>query len=291
MTTIELDQVSVGWPGETPALRDLTLRIDAGDKLVLLGANGCGKSTLLKLLDGLVFPARGSCRYEGVTLTPSQMRDRAWVRRFRQEVVLLFQQPDAMLFNATVLDEIAYGPRRLGLVDAEERARHWARELRLDALLDKAPFHLSGGEKQKVALAAVLVLEPRVLLLDEPTANLDPFTSGWLADHLLDTRATVVTSTHDLSLASELGERCLVISPQGFHEGRVDDVLANLALLEGAGLAHRHRHRHGRQVHGHAHAHGRSGHGGAVAADDAARTGPASGPRHARKPASEEMPR
>lgn len=255
MGAIELQQVDAGWPGQAPAVRALSLRIAPGEKLVLLGANGTGKSTLLKLLNGLVFATQGSCRYDGVVLTPSQLRDRAFARRFRQEVVLLFQQPDAMLFNPTVLDEIAYGPRRLGLADADERAHHWARELRLDALLDKPPFALSGGEKQKVALAAVLVLEPRVLLLDEPTANLDPRTAGWLAEHLLDTAATVVTSTHDLSLAHELGERCLVFGPDGFHDGPVREVLADLPLLEAAGLAHRHRHRHGALLHGHLHGH------------------------------------
>lgn len=236
---IELRGVSVGWPDQPPALTGLDLRVAHGDKLVLLGLNGCGKSTLLKLLNGLLFPGAGCVCYEGVVLTPAQMRDRAWVRRFRQEVALLFQQPDAMLFNPTVLDEIAYGPRRLGMLDADDRADHWARQLRLAPLLGKAPFQLSGGEKQKVALAAVLVLEPRVLLLDEPTAHLDPFTSGWLVEYLQDTAMTVLTSTHDLSLASELAGRCLVIGPQGLREGPVSAMLADRPLLEAAGLVHR----------------------------------------------------
>ncbi|HVR51588.1 MAG TPA: ABC transporter ATP-binding protein [Pseudorhodoferax sp.] len=255
MARIELEQVAVGWPGQPPAVDGLSLTIAPGDKLVLLGANGCGKSTLLKLLNGLVFASAGQCRYDGVELTPAKLRERGFARRFRQEVALLFQQPDAMLFNPTVLDEIAYGPRRLGLPDADERARAQAGALRLDALLDKPPFQLSGGEKQKVALAAVLVLQPRVLLLDEPTANLDPRTAGWLAEHLLDTTATVVTSTHDLALADELGDRCLVFGPGWFHAAPVHAVLADLPLLESAGLAHRHRHRHGQREHGHLHAH------------------------------------
>lgn len=256
MGLIELDAVSAGWPVHAPAVHDLTLHIAPGDKLVLLGANGSGKSTLLKLLNGLLFASQGTCRYDGVALTQAQLRDRAFARRFRQEVALLFQQPEAMLFNPTVLDEIAYGPRRLGWPDADARARQWARTLRLDALLDKPPFQLSGGEKQKLALAAVLVLEPRVLLLDEPTAHLDPYTAGWLAEYLLDTPATVVTSTHDLALADELGERCLVVAPGRCHQGMVRDTLADLPLLEAAGLAHRHRRRHGLREHRHAHAHG-----------------------------------
>jgi cobalt/nickel transport system ATP-binding protein len=162
-----------------------------------------------------------------------------------------------MLFNPTVRDEIAYGPRRLGWADAEERTARWAAELRLDALLDKAPFALSGGEKQKVALAALLVLEPRLLLLDEPSASLDPRTVGWLVDYLQDSPATVVASTHNLSMAAEFGQRCLILDGgAGFaYDGPVEPALGDLALLERANLAHRHRHRHGGSEHVHAHRH------------------------------------
>ena len=94
---------------------------------MLLGANGCGKSTLLKMLNGLVFPTTGSYRYCGEEITRARMRERDWARRFRQEVVLLFQHPDAMCVDLTVRDEIAYGPRKLGWADADERVTHWVR--------------------------------------------------------------------------------------------------------------------------------------------------------------------
>lgn len=258
---IELDKVSFAWPGlsaDLPAaFAELSLTIEVGEKVVLLGANGCGKSTLLKLLDGLLAPTAGTYRYAGKTVTPTALKDRERARSFRREVGLLFQHPEAMLFNPTVFDEIAYTPRRLGLSDADARARYWLSALGLDALAAKAPFNLSGGEKQKVALASVLVLEPRLLLLDEPSASLDPRTTGWLIDLLQDSPATVIVSTHNLSLAAELGERCLILGEEGgfIYDGPVEAALADLKLLERANLAHRHRHRHDGDVHEHAHRH------------------------------------
>jgi len=253
---IELDGAAFAWPDAPSAFSDLSLRIGAGEKVVLLGANGSGKSTLLKLLNGLLTPTAGVYRYAGDPVD-ARLGERAWVRRFRQEVVLLFQHPEAMLFNPTVRDEIAYGPRRLGWRDAEARVARWAAELRLEPLLDKAPFALSGGEKQKVALASILILEPKVLLLDEPSASLDPRTVGWLVDHLQGSAASVVVSTHNLSMAAELGQRCLIFGEDRrlAYDGPVEAALADLDLLERANLAHRHRHRHGVSEHVHAHRH------------------------------------
>jgi cobalt/nickel transport system ATP-binding protein len=218
------------WDGPT--------HIAMGQKVVLLGANGSGKSTLLKLLNGLILPTKGAYRYCGTEVSQARIRDKNWARRFRQEVVLLFQNPEAMLFNPTVFDEIAYGPRKLGWSDSEERALRWAKQLRLQSLLTKAPFTLSGGEKQKVALAAILALDPKVILLDEPTANLDPRSAGWLVDYLLETKVTVVVSTHNLSMAAELGNRCLVIDSDRHlaYDGPVDQALSNLELLKRSNL-------------------------------------------------------
>jgi len=255
---IELENIRYAWPDVSPpALDGVSLTLREGEKWVLLGANGCGKSTLLKLMNGLVMPQAGRFRYCGEDVTPQRLKQGAFARRFRSETVLLFQHPEAMLFNPTVRDEIAYAPRRLGLPDADARVARWAAALKLEALLDKAPFTLSGGQKQKVALAAILALEPRLLLLDEPAANLDPWTSGWLVDFLLDCGKTVVTSTHNLSMAAELGERALVMGEGGrvLFNGAITEALRDQALLEAANLMHRHRHRHDGAEHVHAHAH------------------------------------
>ena len=171
--------------------------------------------------------------------------------------MLLFQNPDAMLFNPTVADEIAFGPRQLGLSDLDDRVRHWAGLLRLEALLGRTPFSLSGGEKQRVCLAALLALEPRVLLLDEPTANMDPRSTGWLIDFLADLRQTALVTTHNLSLAGELGERCLVLGEDHrlIYDGEIGAFLRDGDALLAANLVHSHRHRHGEKLHAHFHVH------------------------------------
>lgn len=254
---LELHQIRYRWGDDPPVLDKLSLGIAAGEKVVLLGANGCGKSTLLKLMNGLVFAESGSVRWQGDELTAARLRDRSFAREFRRRCVLLFQHPEAMLFNATVRDEIAYGPRQLGLDDIDARVSHWAGELNLAGSLDKPPYALSGGEKQKLALACLLALDPDLLLLDEPGASLDPATVGWLVDTLLHSDKTLVVSTHNLSLAAELGSRCIVLGRGGeiLFDGPVKMALTGMALLEKAGLAHRHKHRHGGAEHAHVHGH------------------------------------
>jgi cobalt/nickel transport system ATP-binding protein len=254
---LELDNVGFAWPDGGSVISNLSLHIAPGEKVVLLGANGCGKSTLLKLMNGLVFPETGSVSWHGKPLTAQSIKEREFARDFRRRCVLLFQHPEAMLFNPTVRDEIAYGPRQLGLADVDVRVAHWAAELNLASLLDKAPFALSGGEKQKLALACLLALDPELLLLDEPGASLDPATVGWLVDTLVHSERTVVVSTHNLSMAAELGSRCVVLGQGGkiLFDGPVKMALTGMALLEKAGLAHRHRHRHGGAEHVHVHGH------------------------------------
>jgi cobalt/nickel transport system ATP-binding protein len=254
---IELAGVTFRWPDGEPVLQNFSVTIASGEKIVLLGANGCGKSTLLKLMNGLVFAEAGEVRWQGEVVDRMRLRQREFARRFRRDCVLLFQHPEAMLFNPTVRDEIAYGPRQLGLPDVDERVARWAEELKIAPHLDKAPFLLSGGEKQKVALACLLALDPQLLLLDEPGASLDPATVGWLVDTLVHSDRTVVVSTHNLSMAAELGSRCLVMGAGGelLFDGPMRMALSGMNLLERAGLAHRHRHRHDGLTHSHVHAH------------------------------------
>ncbi|PVV12020.1 MAG: ABC transporter [gamma proteobacterium symbiont of Ctena orbiculata] len=254
---IELEGIGFSWPEGPPVIRDLTLRVEPGEKLVVLGANGCGKTTLLKLLNGLLFATSGNYRYRGDAVSRQLVRSGPWANRFRREMVLLFQHPEAMLFNPTVADEIGYGPRQLDLPESEKLIHEWAQRLGLQSLLDKAPYSLSGGEKKKVALAAILALEPDCLLLDEPIANLDPRSSGWVVDYLLTTEATVIITTHNLSMAAELGERCIIMDEQGrlCFDGQVKQALADMDLLQRANLVHRHQHRHGAISHSHPHVH------------------------------------
>lgn len=253
-----LEAVSVAL-GSRTVLQDLRLSIAPGERIVLLGVNGCGKTTLLKLLDGLTVASQGAVRYEEQILDAAALQDVGFRRRFRTEVALLFQNVDAMLFNPTVADEIAFGPRQLALADTDARVAHWSDQFSVTPFLERPPFELSGGEKKRVALAAIFAIEPKVLLLDEPTESLDPASSAHLVDMLagLDS-VTVIASTHNLSLVEELGNRAILLAPNHagiLFDGPPSDLLSNQQLLIESGLAHRHLHGHRGARHAHYHLH------------------------------------
>jgi len=245
--------------GGRAVVRDVSFTIAPGERVVLLGVNGCGKTTLLKALDGLLFPAAGRITWAGEPLERARLDEAPFRRRFRSDVALLFQNVDAMLFNPTVADEIAFGPRQLGLPDVDARVRRWAERFDVTSFLDRPPFELSGGEKKRVALAALLASDPRALLLDEPTANLDPASAARLVDFLagLD-GTTVVVSTQNLSVAEELGTRALLLArerPGLLFDGPAAALVRDERLLVESGLAHRHVHQHGASEHAHFHVH------------------------------------
>jgi len=254
---IELLDVGLAYANGDEVLSGLDLRIRPGERIVILGANGCGKSSLLKLLNGLHLPTRGEMRFAGDVVDAQQLRDRAWCRDFRRRVVLMFQHPEAMLFNPTVAEEIAYGLRHLPAAEREASVAHWADVMGLARRLDSPPFELSGGEKQRLCLACLLAMNPEVLLLDEPTANLDPRTVGWFLDWLAEREITTVIATHHLALAPELGTRTIIIGEDHriAFDGRTEDALADSELLLANNLAHRHVHHHGNVTHRHVHTH------------------------------------
>ncbi|MDQ6759088.1 MAG: energy-coupling factor ABC transporter ATP-binding protein, partial [Acidobacteriota bacterium] len=168
------------------ALNGLSMQVERGERVALLGANGSGKSTLLRLLDALYFAEEGSVRFRGAALTEEQMQDDGFAFDFRRRVGLVFQNPDVQLFNPTVFDEVAFGPLQLRWPKQQirERVAEALQRLEIAHLSDRPPHRLSGGEKKRVAMASVLVLDPEVLLLDEPTASLDPKSQGQIIDFL-----------------------------------------------------------------------------------------------------------
>ncbi len=256
---IELNSVTFAYSDGENILADVGFSIQPGERVVLLGANGCGKSTLLKLINGLLTPTSGEIRFHDQPLTATALRRREFVQRFRAEVGMVFQQPDAMLFNATVAEEIAYGPERLDMPEVDDLVRRWARRMQLEKYLDSPPYRLSGGEKQRLCLACVLAVQPMLLLLDEPTANLDPRSTGWLVDFLLDqNNLTTLVTTQNLSLAAELGQRAIILGENGslLYDGSLKKALSDTDLLWQANLAHTHRHRHADGTeHRHVHVH------------------------------------
>ncbi|HUB32753.1 MAG TPA: ABC transporter ATP-binding protein [Bryobacteraceae bacterium] len=244
------------------ALDGATLTVTPGLRLALLGANGSGKSTLLRLLDGLYFAESGAVQFEGEALTEARFDDEAFGFDFRRRVGMLFQNPDVQLFNPSVLDEVAFGPLQLRWPAKEIRNRVEAmlERLHIAHLKERVPHRLSGGEKKRVAIASVLILDPQVLLLDEPTAALDPQSQSQMIEIIAgwqDSGRTVVTATHDLDILEEIADRCCV-----FQAGRVvadgtpAEILENEGLLRRTGLLHAHLHTHSSgEVHSHPHRH------------------------------------
>ena len=245
----------------TPALTGLTLSCMPGERIVLLGANGSGKSTLLKLLDALDFPASGTISAFGRPLTEAAMQDEAEAVAFRRRVGLVFQNPDVQLFCPTVFDELAFGPLQLGWPreTIRERIGQTLESFSIAHLKDRAPHRLSGGERKRVALASVLILEPDVLLLDEPTAALDPSSAAAVTDMLVRLQGsgrTVLAATHDLDIVEAIADRCIVLAAgRVVATGTPRDILSDVDLLARCGLAHAHLHAHGGGVHSHHHLH------------------------------------
>ncbi len=243
----EVERVTYIYDGKQLALEDVSVTVQAGESLVILGANGCGKSTLLKLLDGLYFPTQGTIAAFGKPLTEDALREDEFNFAFRRRVGLVFQDTDVQLFSPSVLDEVAFAPLQLGLPREEvhQRIDNALESLRIEKLRDRAPHRLSGGEKRRVALASVLSLDPEVWLLDEPTSGLDPRSQSWLVDFILEQRKigkTVITATHDLSIVRQIATKIYVFD-EDHHivaEGTAEEILGDHDLLHRCNLAHYH---------------------------------------------------
>ena len=226
---IEAEGLHYEYPDGTVGLDTVELTLRAGERVAVIGPNGSGKSTLQQLLGGLVEPTRGSVTYFGETADAEAVRGRLGV---------LLQDPDDYLFNTTVREDVEYGPAQLGVPQAEAEARteRLAETLGLTDLLDQPPFRLSGGEKQRAALASVLAFDPEILLLDEPTSAVDGDGRERIFDLLDDLHGsgkTVVTFTPDLELVPRIADRVILVGPAGTvaAAGSVREVLTDAALL------------------------------------------------------------
>ena len=210
-----LDNVCFAYEGHI-ALRYITLDVARGETVVLQGSNGCGKSTLLKLLNGLVYAEEGTYKFDGDVIDEKSLKDNVISKRFHQRVGFIFQNSDVQLFCGNVEEEISFGPRQMGLSEEEVKRRtdDVIALLGIEDLRERAPYHLSGGEKRKVAIACILSMNPEALVLDEPLAGLDRKTQEWLVGFLLDLKKagkTLIVSTHNDELAHTLADRLVVI--------------------------------------------------------------------------------
>ena len=230
---IEAQDLDYTYPDGTHGIREITFRITHGESVAIVGANGAGKSTLLLHLNGYLTPSRGILRIGDYPLTKRNLK------AVRRSVGMVFQDPDDQLFMPTVFDDVAFGPLNLGLPPEEvENCVISALEtVGIPHLKDRPPYKLSGGEKRSVAIASVLSMSPDILVMDEPTADLDPRARRRLIELLKSFKHTKVIATHDLDMALDVCGRTIVI-----HQGRVTangptlDLFQNEELLERSGL-------------------------------------------------------
>jgi cobalt transport protein ATP-binding subunit len=229
---IEIHDLHFAYPDGRQALRDVSLRVQPGEKVALVGPNGAGKSTLLLHLNGIL-QGDGRVRVMGQRVAEPHLA------RIRAQVGLVFQDPDDQLFSPTVFDDVAFGPIYAGLPEEEvERRVAWAlAQVGLGEYADRISHHLSLGEKKRAAIATVLSMQPDILALDEPTAGLDPRARRKLIELLQALPQTMLTATHDLRLVAEAFPRTVVLDGgRVVADGRTEELLADKDLLDAHGL-------------------------------------------------------
>jgi cobalt/nickel transport system ATP-binding protein len=207
MNAIEVKNVTYYYPDGSLGVKNVSLKIGKGDRVALVGANGSGKSTLILLMAGLIKPTVGEVRIFGKNI------DEWDFKLLRRNIGVLFQNPDDFLFNPTVRDELLYTPSQLGIPkdEAMRMLKDYAKAFGLEQILNKPPFRLSGGEKKKVALACVVMLKPKILLLDEPTANVDGKTRRKIIEIVNGFDGTIVVATHELDIIPNVADRVIVM--------------------------------------------------------------------------------
>lgn len=229
---VKIEDLTVKYPDGTTAVDNITMNINDGEHLALIGANGAGKSSLILSMVG-VLPSNGSVEIDGVKLGRSTLTD------IRRRAGVVFQNPDDQLFLPTIYDDIAFGPRNMGLDEESIRYRVEDRLklLGIEHLRDRTALKLSGGEKRMAAMATVLAMKPSVMILDEPTAFLDPKARRNLINVLKSLPHTMLIATHDLTFAAEVCRRAVVLRKGGvFADGPTDELLFDDELMDAAGV-------------------------------------------------------
>ena len=222
------------------ALQDVTLTIREGEFIALAGSTGSGKSTLVQILNGLKVPTSGTVRYDGQVIA----NDRKELQKIRCRIGVVFQYPEYQLFDETVLKDVSFGPKNKGLSEPEalEKAKEALQQVGLsEETCEKSPFDLSGGEKRRAAIAGILAMDPEVLILDEPTAGLDPLGKEEILDLIRryqeQNHSTVIMVTHNMDEAAEYASRIIVMENGSvLMDGESHEVFSHPEKLRDAGL-------------------------------------------------------
>ena len=226
--SLEVSGLAYAYPDGHQALFGVDLTVNGGERVALLGPNGAGKTTLVLHLNGILSGGVGDVRVGGLAVTKDSLTE------IRRRVGIVFQDPDDQLFMPSVRDDVAFGPANLGIAGSEldDRVMMALKRVGMEGFADRPPHHLSFGQRRRVAVATVLVMEPEILVLDEPSSNLDPASRRELADVLLDLEVTMLMVTHDLPYALELCPRSAVLNDGVIvTDGPTSDILCDDELM------------------------------------------------------------
>ena len=220
---LKINNLSYKYPDGHKALNDINFSIDQGESICVLGPNGAGKTTLILHLNGILGNLTGEIEVDGLKYTPENIGE------IRKTVGVVFQDPDDQLFMPTVLEDVMFGPKNFGYTneEAEKNAVQALKMVGMDDSQDRAPHHLSFGQKRKVAIATVLASKPKLLVLDEPASNLDPASRRDLIEILINLDISIILVTHDLPMALEICKRSLIL-----NEGTIKEDSLTKAILQ-----------------------------------------------------------
>ena len=230
---IHLDNLSFQYPDGYCAIKNLTAQIDSNTCIGIIGANGAGKSTLLQLLVGILLPQTGTIEIDTLKV------EKKTLSKIRSKIGIVFQNPDDQLFTTSVYEDIAFGLRNQGMKEDEinQKVHHVLNLLEIPQIIDKAPYKLSGGEKKRASIAAILAMEPEILLFDEPSAFLDPKSRRDLIQTLRNIPLTKIIASHDLDLVAKLCDKVMLLSyGSSAAFGGTIEILSNQQLLLNCGL-------------------------------------------------------
>ncbi len=235
---LETVDLSFIYPDETQALNKVNIQIEKGEKIAIMGANGAGKSTLFSHFNGLTEPTSGHLKIQGKIME----YDKQSLLEIRQKVGVVFQNPDDQLFAPSVREDVAFGPMNLGLDldEVDKRVDEALKLVNMEGFEEKAPHHLSGGQQKRISIAGIIAMYPEIMILDEPTAGLDPQGVDqvlYILNYLNEKGMTLVVSSHDVEMITEFADKVIVLDHgKVIAQGTTEEVFSNHELLKQAHL-------------------------------------------------------